>query len=195
MEFGRTLAQARKWMELAVAPGDLVVDGTAGNGHDTAFLAELVGEAGTVLAFDVQQEALDATADRLGGMAGRVRLILDSHAEVAEYADGPVGGAMFNLGFLPNRGDRSVITRPESTVRAIRALLVLLKKGGLITVCVYDGHEGGAEERDALLRFAGRLHEADVHAARYELLNHRGHPPFLIVFEKKKDFTELRMFD
>ncbi|MET3575335.1 class I SAM-dependent methyltransferase [Bhargavaea ullalensis] len=190
MELGRSLAQARRWMEKTVKPGETVIDGTAGNGHDTLFLAQLVGEAGTVLAFDIQQEALDSTAARLGGMSARVELILDSHSEAAKYADRPVGGAMFNLGFLPNTGDRTVITRPETTVRAIHSILGLLKKQGLITVCVYDGHEGGAEERDALLKYAGSLHESEVHVARYELLNQHGHPPFLIVFEKKKEFGE-----
>ena len=46
-------------------PGETVVDATAGNGNDTQFLAELVGENGHVLAFDIQQAALDSTAERL----------------------------------------------------------------------------------------------------------------------------------
>ena len=37
-----------------VQPGDTVIDATMGNGHDTAMLAELVGESGHVIAFDVQ---------------------------------------------------------------------------------------------------------------------------------------------
>lgn len=193
MEFGRALSQARNWMEKTVNKGETVVDATAGNGHDTLFLAGLVGAEGTVYAFDIQQEALDSTAERLGGADARIRLILDSHAEAKSYVEGPVGGAMFNLGFLPNTGDRSVVTRPESTVQAIHSLLGLLKTGGLITVCVYDGHEGGGAERDALLEYAARLHESEVHAARYELLNQTGRPPFLIVFEKKKEFSEPRM--
>ena len=31
-----------------VEPGDFVIDATMGNGHDTAFLAELVGPSGEV---------------------------------------------------------------------------------------------------------------------------------------------------
>ena len=46
----------------ALRPGDRAVDATAGNGHDTAFLAEAVGTAGGVWAFDVQPRALDAAA-------------------------------------------------------------------------------------------------------------------------------------
>lgn len=35
-------------------PGDVAVDATAGNGHDTLFLAQAVGPSGTVYAIDVQ---------------------------------------------------------------------------------------------------------------------------------------------
>ena len=36
--------------------GDFVIDATMGNGHDTAFLAELVGPSGEVFAFDIQKK-------------------------------------------------------------------------------------------------------------------------------------------
>ena len=48
----------------AVAPGDTVVDATMGNGHDTLFLCELVGEEGRVYAFDVQAQAVKNTKKR-----------------------------------------------------------------------------------------------------------------------------------
>ena len=48
-----------------VAEGDTVVDGTMGNGHDTAALARLVGPEGRVLAFDVQEQALRNTTEFL----------------------------------------------------------------------------------------------------------------------------------
>ncbi|MDD3298972.1 MAG: rRNA methyltransferase, partial [Firmicutes bacterium] len=47
-----------------VSEGDLTVDATAGNGHDTLFFASLVGEKGAVYAFDIQQRALDITRER-----------------------------------------------------------------------------------------------------------------------------------
>ena len=56
---GFTLRNARclaaDYVRRAVRPGDRVVDATMGNGKDTAFLAELVGEDGHVTAFDVQE--------------------------------------------------------------------------------------------------------------------------------------------
>ena len=41
-----------------IREGDLVIDATCGNGHDTLFLAECVGASGKVLAFDVQEIAV-----------------------------------------------------------------------------------------------------------------------------------------
>ena len=44
-----------------VKPGDFVIDGTAGNGHDTLFLANLVSDSGRVYSFDIQSEAISST--------------------------------------------------------------------------------------------------------------------------------------
>ena len=45
-------------LERVIQPGDTVVDATVGNGHDTQMLAELVGENGHVIGFDVQPSAI-----------------------------------------------------------------------------------------------------------------------------------------
>lgn len=186
----RVLPLSKRLIEKTVLPGETVVDATAGNGNDTLFLATQIGENGHVYAFDIQQQALDATAERVNEVNDLVTLVLDSHANVDKHVLGPIGGAMFNLGYLPYSDDLSVITKPESTVEAIHKMLGLLKKKGVITISVYDGHEGGKEERDALLAYVKNLHQSEVHVARYELLNQRKNPPFLLALEKMKDFDE-----
>ncbi|MCG3089470.1 class I SAM-dependent methyltransferase [Sporosarcina cyprini] len=191
----RVLPFSKRLIEKTVAPGETVVDATAGNGNDTLFLAELVGKDGHVYAFDIQQAALDATKNRLGELHDRVTLLLDSHANVDQHVNQPIGGAMFNLGYLPYSEDLSIITKAESTIEAVRKLLGLLKVGGIITISVYDGHTGGQEERDALLAFVKKIHQADVHVIRYELLNQRKNPPFLIALEKVKDFQTVRLIE
>ena len=45
--------------------GDVAVDFTMGNGHDTEFLSKTVGPDGHVFAFDVQEMALASTAEHL----------------------------------------------------------------------------------------------------------------------------------
>lgn len=191
----RVLPFSKQLISNKVLLGETVVDATAGNGNDTQFLAELVGEDGHVFAFDIQQQALDATKERLQDLSERVTLILDSHANVDQYVSGPIGGAMFNLGYLPYSDDLSVITKATSTITAIHKMLGLLKKDGIITIAVYDGHEGGKEERDALLDYVVNLHQGDVHVAKYEILNQRNHPPFLLAIEKLRDFDEVRVVE
>lgn len=191
----RVLPMSKRLIAARLQAGETAVDMTAGNGNDTLFLAETVGENGKVIAFDIQQQALDATEQRLGLLNSRVSLILDSHANLTEHITEEIGGAMFNLGYLPYSSDQTIITKPDSTIAALHAALDLLKKSGMITISVYDGHEGGSTERDALLEYVGALHQADVHAARYELLNQRQNPPFLIALEKLRDFTEVRTID
>ena len=68
-----TLGIAHKIIAEHVQPGDLCIDATAGRGHDTAFLCELVGKEGKVLAFDIQQAAVDSTRALLAekGMEAR----------------------------------------------------------------------------------------------------------------------------
>lgn len=187
----RVLPMTKRLIQRVTKEGDLVVDATAGNGNDTLFLAETVGPSGKVFAFDIQQEALNATKQRLiqHDCLEQVELICDSHANVGHYVKKPISGAMFNLGYLPYSENSSVVTQAESTIVAIDTMLDLLKKDGILTVSVYDGHPGGPEERDALLQYVRTLFQKDVHVAKYELLNQRNNPPFLLAFEKMRDFN------
>ena len=60
---------AREVILQAVRPGDVAVDATMGNGHDTLMLCEAVGPEGRVYAFDVQAQALDEHADACAAQA------------------------------------------------------------------------------------------------------------------------------
>lgn len=158
-------------------PGATVVDATVGNGHDTLFLAGLVGPAGRVIGFDVQS----AVAANAAGVAEceNVELHRCGHERMREFIDGPVRAAMFNLGYLPG-GDKSVTTRPETTVAALRQAAGLLEPGGIITVLVYTGHEGGIEEGEAVLAFCRTLPGGEFEVARHESAGGGPGAPFLV---------------
>lgn len=49
------------YLEKVINKGDIVVDATMGNGYDTKYLAEKVGEEGFVYSFDIQETALKST--------------------------------------------------------------------------------------------------------------------------------------
>jgi SAM-dependent methyltransferase len=156
----RLTAAASSWIEVALFNGALAVDATVGNGYDALFLAHRVGARGRVLGFDVQKSALAGARELLKfvGSIDRVSLIHDSHARLADYLPehAAIHGAMFNLGYLP-RGNRQIITRPETTVAALRAVLEHLAEHGRVTLLAYRGHEGGAEEYQAVREFLEQL--------------------------------------
>lgn len=178
------------------APWPVVVDGTAGNGHDTLFLARLVGARGMVHAFDVQPRALARTAERLAeaGLEERVALHGRGHEELAaalaSHGVWPprITAAMFNLGFLPG-SDRSLTTRPDTTLTALDALLPLMVPGGVVSLHVYAGHPGGADEAAGLDRRLAELDWDRWRVARYEFANKPRNPERLLLVLRLPDNT------
>lgn len=182
---------ARHWAEelirQSVEPGARVIDATMGNGYDTQWLAELVGESGHVYGFDIQLEAVNRTRDRLAaaGLENRATLFHAGHEHIAELVGEPVDAAVFNLGWLPGT-DKALRTRAETTLTAVNAALDRLKEGALMTICVYPGHPEGRDELDRLIAWARALpgEKYDVMARAY--LNQSGDPPVLIAVKKNK---------
>ena len=182
---------ARHWAEelirQAVEPGARVIDATMGNGYDTQWLAELVGESGHVYGFDIQLESVNRTRDRLAaaGLENRATLFHAGHEHIAELVGEPVDAAVFNLGWLPGT-DKALRTRAETTLTAVNAALDRLKEGALMTICVYPGHPEGRDELDRLIAWGRALpgEKYDVMARAY--LNQSGDPPVLIAVKKNK---------
>ncbi|MFP6880071.1 MAG: class I SAM-dependent methyltransferase, partial [Roseibacillus sp.] len=147
------LAQIR--VGRAVRPGETVIDATVGNGHDTVFLANCVGEGGRVIGLDIQERALELARCRLleNGIAPeRVSLFSRGHEFMGECVTGPVGAVMFNLGYLPG-GDHSITTQTAGTVSALEQAWKLLRPGGLISMLCYRGHPGALDETNAVRRW------------------------------------------
>ena len=177
----------RQFIRSQIQPGDLCIDATMGNGNDTALLCQLTGPQGHVLAFDIQEQALVNTQERLEKLGLQdVRLILDGHQHVDQYVE-TVKAAIFNLGYLPS-ADKSVITLPATTIEAMEKICTRLQKGGRMAIMIYYGHEGGDIERDAVLDFVSQLPQKDYTATIYRTLNQVNQPPFLVMIEKLESY-------
>ncbi|HEY8960672.1 MAG TPA: class I SAM-dependent methyltransferase [Luteolibacter sp.] len=173
---------AHRLLEDGVREGALVIDATAGNGHDTLFLARLVGPSGRVLAFDVQAAAIESARSLLenAGMAERVEFYHESHARLADHVTaGSVDGIMFNLGYLPG-ADRAVITETGGTLAALEASAHVLRSGGWLCVTCYPGHAGGDDEAVEVERWMEARAAAGWRVARYGLIGTRKPAPFLL---------------
>jgi SAM-dependent methyltransferase len=168
-----------------VRPGDTAIDATCGNGNDTTLLAELVGASGRVWAFDIQGDAIRETSRKLAAnaLSERVTLVNAGHESMAALVDGAVRAVVFNLGYLPG-GDRSVITRSETTLAALGYSLDLLAPGGIVAITLYPGHEGGADELRSVDAWASRLEAPSFHAWRMAQLNAVADAPSFILVQK-----------
>ena len=176
----RPLEMAHDFLAQVITKEDIVVDATMGNGYDTLFLAKLAKQ---VYAFDIQEQALEKTSQRLqeAGLTN-AELILQGHETVDQFV-GEVKAAIFNLGYLPS-ADKSIITQPQTTIEALEKLCHLLVKGGRIAIMIYYGHEGGDIEKDAVMDFVSQLPQQEYTATIYRTLNQINNPPFLVMIEK-----------
>ena len=192
----RVVERAQALLAEVLRPGDLAIDLTAGTGRDTFFLWRQVGPAGRVLSFDIQREALDATAallrstgtsphllspgQPLSAQAGVV-LIHANHVTLAQYLRGQNAprAMVANLGYLPG-GDPNIVTEAATTCAALRQALELLAPGGRLAVVLYAGHPGGAEEAAAVQALFRSLPPQRWQVLHLEVANRPAAPSMLL---------------
>ena len=143
--------EAQKFAKPHLTAGSIAIDATCGNGFDTLFLAEQVGRTGVVYGIDIQERSIETVRKKLqerGGPA-QCRLLVGSHERLSTMVEpdhaGLVSVVMFNLGYLP-LGDKSIVTKPETTLTGLKQAVELIRTGGFISVLAYPGHAGGLEE-------------------------------------------------
>jgi 16S rRNA C1402 N4-methylase RsmH len=190
MKLDGVLPFARTLLRSFCTHGDIVIDATCGNGNDTLFLSKLVGEGGQVFAFDIQEQAIENSKQRLRDNHANqnVTFFHASHDEMVallpESVSGNAAAAIFNLGYLPG-SDKSITTKGSSTIHAIQQLLQLLKKEGIIILVIYHGHEEGKHEKEIVLDFVKNLDQKHAHVLQYEFINQKNDPPFIVAIEKR----------
>lgn len=181
-----TITVAHSFVKQSVKPGDLCIDATMGRGYDTAFLCELTGTEGKVIAFDVQKEALESTKVLLDEKGFKAELILESHTQMAHYAEeGSVSCIMFNFGYLPG-ADHTKATKPDTSVQAIEQGLTLLKKHGIMSLCVYHGGDTGFEEKESIMAYLKTLDSKKYIVIVSELYNRPNYPPLTVLIRREK---------
>ena len=180
-----TLAMVHTFLKEHVRPGALCMDATAGRGRDTALLCRLAGPEGRVLAFEIQENAVAQTRALLAQEGLTAEVHLESHAHMDRYAaPGTVDCVVFNFGRLPG-GDPTIVTKADSSVRAIEAGLRLLKTGGVMAIALYYGKENGYEEQEAVLDYLKTVDDRAFSVLTCDWTNRRGEPPMPIFIWKE----------
>ena len=182
-----------------IRPGDTVVDCTMGNGYDTLSLAEAAGctgsaqKRGSVYAFDIQQDALDATAAYLAqnGISdpeqNGIHLIRASHIDIDNRLSDvkeEITAFVFNLGFMPGR-DKTIMTTAETSLPAIKKAINLVNKDGVVSVMAYTGHKEGEIECTVISDFLRTLPSKKYHVAYINMINQKKTAPSLFLITPK----------
>lgn len=186
MRIPAALKYSHVLLKQVVQSGDNVIDGTMGNGNDTAYLAQLVGERGQVFSFDIQKKALENTKARLNklNLTKPVTLFHTGHEHILDKIGMiSISAAIFNLGYLPG-GDKTVLTKPETTIKAIKQCLMLLQAGGMIILVLYYGQPNGTNEKNQVLKFASKLNQMKYEVLKYQFINQINQPPILLAIQR-----------
>jgi len=139
---------AKKYWQEHLNKGDLAIDATCGNGHDTLFLSKLC----TVIGLDIQTQAIQNTEALLESHGVTAVLERIDHQNI-DSIPLPLAPRLivYNLGYLPG-GDKSVTTLTKTTLISLEKALHLLADDGAISIVCYPGHEEGKLEEEELLK-------------------------------------------
>lgn len=187
-KLNNALQQSHATLATIVNSHSNVIDATVGNGHDTLFLTQLANN-GTVYGFDIQQAAINNTTKLLEKhQIANAHLFNTGHENIDQMiaADVKIDAAIFNLGYLPG-GDKTVITTKESTIAAIEQCLARLNQFGVVILVTYYGHDGGPEEKNAVMAFCQQLDQKVYGVSTYQFINQKHNPPILITIQKISD--------
>lgn len=183
----QTFSNVLNLMKMAMLPvllkAEVVVDATAGNGHDTLFLAEHMPQTAHLYAFDVQAEAIAATKERTKAFAERITYLQQGHETIGEVIPAAIDVAMFNLGYLPGQ-EHALTTRHETTRKAVGAVLEKLSLHGICAIAVYPGHAEGKVEAAMLMDWLQTLPTKNYTVGCYRLLNHKDTAPYALLIER-----------
>lgn len=157
---------------------NIAIDGTLGNGFDTDFLSNNFEK---VFSFEIQKEACDSYISR---KINNVEVINDSHHLFKDYIKTNVDCIMYNLGFLPG-GDKCVTTMHKTSLKSIQDGLEILNSGGIMTICIYKGHDEGKLEETCIINYLTSLPKNKFGVMSHSYLNRAENAPMLVVIEKK----------
>ena len=76
-----------------------------------------------------------------------------------------------------------MMTKPDSTIQAIKGGLDLLNPKGLITIVTYPGTPEGEREDEAVCEFISTLPQKSYDVADWKLINQANKPPILYIIK------------
>lgn len=163
------------------------IDATCGMGHDTLFMAKLLGDKGTVDAYDVQELAIVETKKLLKKNNLSNVVYYQTSFENVSFTDANL--IIYNLGYLPNT-DKKIKTTASSTIKSIDRALTYLSNHDdfIIVICVYVGHEEGIKESVEIDKLLSTLDNKKFLVSKYSNL-YRNNPPYVLTICHNKKLS------
>lgn len=190
--FKSHLDLSKQYWKSLLLPGDIVVDATCGNGHDTLFLAQQVissDKYGRVIGMDVQEAAIHQTQALIEQhlnptQLDHIHLFQQSHVQFPDLIiNETVKLFVYNLGYLPG-SNKTIKTQAEDTLKSIENALALLVPGGVISVTCYPGHPEGKIEEQELIGYASKHLEPKGWSCCWHRWINRQDAPSLLLIQK-----------
>jgi SAM-dependent methyltransferase len=184
--FQSHLDLAHAYWEKLILPKDIIVDATCGNGQDTLFLAKLCYE-GNLYAFDIQAKAIELSRSYLAEHLDEktfknIQFFNQCHSNFPqEITLGTVKLIVYNLGYLPGQGNKSLTTLVETTFASIQKAMDLLISGGAICLTLYPGHEEGEKELIFLHNWVQSLDAKKWNCCLHQWPNRKKSPQLLLL--------------
>lgn len=186
--FQSHLDLAHSYWRRLLKPGDMVIDATCGNGHDTLMLAQiaLTDDSGLVFAIDIQEKAIKNTQALLKNHLSvsrynRVHLIQESHEKFPTIIEQhSIRLIVYNLGYLPGT-NKTMTTMTNITIKSLKEALGKIQEGGAISIACYPGHKEGAIEESAILDWARALDPCTWSVCHHRWLNRNLHPSLILI--------------
>ena len=91
---------------------------------------------------------------------------------------------MFNLGYLPGSNNKSLTTKRETTLPAVKDALQMLDSDGILLIAVYPGHEEGNLEGIMLEEYFETIDRREMSISKFKIVNSPT-SPFFFIAEKK----------
>jgi tRNA1(Val) A37 N6-methylase TrmN6 len=197
--FQSHLDLAHSYWSKIVQIGDLVIDATCGNGHDTLKLCQLAlsNDKGKVYAIDIQKQAIESATHYL---ANHLSFALQTRVEFQErchstFPDviGPASVKLivYNLGYLPG-GNKDQTTQRHTSLQSLHHAQKLLQPGGMISITCYPGHVEGAREQEVILSYASRLSPQEWSCCHHTWLNRSLAPSLLLIQKTINAYAHLK---
>lgn len=189
------LKLAHQYWAALLHPGDIVIDATCGNGHDTLYLAKILfakNSESTLYALDLQAKAIEETRDRLQKNVPehfqKVKLLQACHSQFpAELASASVKLIVYNLGYLPG-SDKTVTTMSDTTLMSLSRAMHLIQPGGALSITCYPGHPEGKKEEEQIVEWVSKIPYLEWTCCHHRWINRQNAPSLLFMQKNSTTF-------